>query len=267
MIQVSPGSCEAAHIIPHSKGNKYITKLHPRHHINLQPPLNDINDVRNGILIYIAFHHHLGLSEIAFLRTPNFAMATSDVPAVSSDPGLTARESRITMQYFTAHWKAVELRAAPHNSDARLSLQSQDFPTTLLLDYVYGCAALKKWANHDFYESLKTLARDDFYSNETSEDGIARDDLSSNGSADDENGRGKFRSHISSNNQKQVKQRKHAPRNKVNKARRGDSPTIQDVVMTLWLLNAKKARSQKDAENPDLNGIREKVEHWRQAVE
>lgn len=194
-------------------------------------------------------------------------MATSDVPAVSSDPGLTARESRITMQYFTAHWKAVELRAAPHNSDARLSLQSQDFPTTLLLDYVYGCAALKKWANHDFYESLKTLARDDFYNNEASEDGIARDDLSCNGSADDENGRGKFRSHISSNNQKQVKQRKHAPRNKVNKARRGDSPTIQDMVMTLWLLNAKKARSRKDAENPDLNGIREKVEHWRRAVE
>ena len=79
------GNLEACHIIPHSKGHQvsleylwnhfkfsfraqYIINLGHHRHEALDPPLDDINDTRNGILLTKALHHPLGASQSAFLQ-------------------------------------------------------------------------------------------------------------------------------------------------------------------------------------------------------
>ena len=79
-------SCEAAHIIPHSKtddvrityllllqvsnvSTKYMSNLvsirgRPDDHLEME----GIDDVRNGLLLNILVHHHFGRGELAFLK-------------------------------------------------------------------------------------------------------------------------------------------------------------------------------------------------------
>jgi len=81
----SEEDCQACHIIPHSKGHqvcseyllnhsefsfqaKYIINLVHHMNSNIVPPLESINDTRNGILLYSALHGPFGASKIAFLR-------------------------------------------------------------------------------------------------------------------------------------------------------------------------------------------------------
>ena len=75
----------ACHIIPHAKGQEvrfeclwnhfkssfqaqYIINLVRHRHEDLDPPLDDIDDTRNGIVLNIALHNPFGRSECAFLQ-------------------------------------------------------------------------------------------------------------------------------------------------------------------------------------------------------
>ena len=75
----------ACHIIPHAKGHEvrfeylwnrfkssfqgqYIINLIHHRHENLDPPLDNINDTRNGILLNILLHSSFGVSKCAFLQ-------------------------------------------------------------------------------------------------------------------------------------------------------------------------------------------------------
>ena len=50
----------------------------PNHrHEDLEPPLNDINDTRNGILLAVQLHGAFGASEVAFLQVSYFAQLSS----------------------------------------------------------------------------------------------------------------------------------------------------------------------------------------------
>ena len=77
-----PFGCEGCHIIPHAKGDqvssetsstiftpdfpmKYIKNL-AVYRGNLD--LDDINDPRNGLLLYTGLHRVFGLSQLAFLQ-------------------------------------------------------------------------------------------------------------------------------------------------------------------------------------------------------
>ena len=82
--------CQACHIIPHAKGHQvcseyflnhsefsfqvrqYIEILANHRHQVLEPPLNDINDTRNGILLAVQLHASLWTSEVAFLQVSYF---------------------------------------------------------------------------------------------------------------------------------------------------------------------------------------------------
>lgn len=75
-------NCQACHIILHSRGDqvspgsfqaypspKYISNLADYREVLVDPPLESINDIRNGLLLYIALHRPFGPeSQIAFLR-------------------------------------------------------------------------------------------------------------------------------------------------------------------------------------------------------
>ena len=76
---------QACHIIPHAKGHqvcseyllnhmassfqvKYIINLAEHRHETFNPPLNGINDIRNGILLALQLHDAFGASRVAFLQ-------------------------------------------------------------------------------------------------------------------------------------------------------------------------------------------------------
>jgi hypothetical protein len=75
----------ACHIVPHAKTHqvcseyisnhsgstcrvKYMVNLSNYRWEDVDPPLDDINDTRNGILLYSAFHRAFAESRVAFLR-------------------------------------------------------------------------------------------------------------------------------------------------------------------------------------------------------
>lgn len=78
---------QACHIIPHAKGHQvcteyllnhtvvlipgnlqYIINLANHRHEAFDPPLDNINDVRNGILLVRQIHTPFGNSQVAFLQ-------------------------------------------------------------------------------------------------------------------------------------------------------------------------------------------------------
>ena len=46
-------------------------------HRNMDPPLDDINDPHNGILLTVSLHMPLGASVVAFLQVSYFAQYSS----------------------------------------------------------------------------------------------------------------------------------------------------------------------------------------------
>jgi hypothetical protein len=89
----TPSNFQACHIIPHAKGNQvcseylnhsqfsfqaqYVSVLADHRHEVLDPPLDDINDPRNGILLSITLHRPFGASVVAFLQVSYFAQLSS----------------------------------------------------------------------------------------------------------------------------------------------------------------------------------------------
>ena len=76
---------QACHIVPHAKGHqvcsehllnhsefscqaKYMVNLANHRHEAVDPPLDDINDTRNGILLALQLHLPFGASKVAFLQ-------------------------------------------------------------------------------------------------------------------------------------------------------------------------------------------------------
>ncbi len=85
---------QACHFIPHAKGHQvcseyslnhsefsfqaqYMRNLVSHRHEHLEPPLNDINDTRNGIMLAVQLHGPFGASEVAFLQVSYFAQFSS----------------------------------------------------------------------------------------------------------------------------------------------------------------------------------------------
>ena len=84
-VMTSTQRVQACHIIPHAKGHQvrseylwihsvssfqvqYIINLASHRHEVLDPPLESINDTRNGILLALQLHGAFVASQVAFLQ-------------------------------------------------------------------------------------------------------------------------------------------------------------------------------------------------------
>ncbi|KAF8309777.1 hypothetical protein F5887DRAFT_1153856 [Amanita rubescens] len=232
---------QACHIIPHAKGNQYMNSLADHRNEVLDPPLNDINDPRNGILLHVTLHRPFGASVVAFLQTPNFAMSVNDVALVMQpnaghlgfNPSLADR--RLTFQHFNAP-DVVITTVAPHNSDARQRVDHDDWPPPLLFDVAYGCAALNTWGVPQFVNLARQRTRHIYY-----------DDVSG---VDQER------------RQQQLDARAARRERKKQEAQAADSqtPDIADIILGLWTHNARKGQRQARAMKAEKT--REKVQTW-----
>ncbi|KAK0495721.1 hypothetical protein EDD18DRAFT_1287147 [Armillaria luteobubalina] len=192
--------CEAIHILPRCKGHEYIQAVHQdrRHaYSDLPPPilefesssLESIDCDENGILVRMDLHSMHAHGAIAFLKTPNFALNPEDIPRVEEDPeNIPIVEegdmptTRITLQ----HIRPLQGRDRVAQCDAHITGSGNPPVSTIILDYVYGVAAFKRWAGgpgvekmmkarfEALYKSIPPLPRSS--SPEFSDDNISDDD-------------------------------------------------------------------------------------------
>ncbi|KAG5640052.1 hypothetical protein DXG03_001515 [Asterophora parasitica] len=155
------GECDAAHLIPKSKGDVYLERvmeLRSRGE-NIE---GGINDIRNGVLVNTLLHRKLARAEVAFIRTtPDGLLRPEDIKRFSrGDP----REEYITLQqlkkpqiydhpYSLFLRTTVTLHETPPtiafdfgaNVDALFQGEGTPLPHPVILDYFYGLAAYKCW--------------------------------------------------------------------------------------------------------------------------
>ncbi|KAF8325714.1 hypothetical protein F5887DRAFT_901102 [Amanita rubescens] len=225
---------QACHIFPHAKGSQaqYITGLADHRNEVLDPPLDDINDPRNGILLSVQLHRPFGASIVAFLQTPNFAMSVTDVARVMQPIGFnpSLAVSRLTFQHFNAP-DVVTTYVAPHNSDARQRVDHDDWPPPLLFDIAYGCAALNTWGVPQFVNLARQRTRHIYY----------------DGEPDDVSGVDQKRRQADclivlrglSGEEQKKKQASNT------KAADSQTPDIADIILGLWTYNAKAGSASK----------------------
>ncbi|KAF8957264.1 hypothetical protein BDZ97DRAFT_1670266 [Flammula alnicola] len=160
----NPGEdCDAAHILPRCKGNEYIQAVYndrlPVYHIlypSIYPSpepesygMDDIDCIENGILLEPNLHGKLGRGKIALLKTPNFALKSEDVPRVERD---TMPDSRITLQYMKR--LSDDILSPVLQYDAKMSGSGTPPPSTIILDYMYGVAAFKRWPGGSQFQQI-----------------------------------------------------------------------------------------------------------------
>jgi len=153
--------CNPSHCLPHSKGDEYIQQFTTIRGDSDDDVIEEINDPRNRFLVSFALHALVGSGESAFIQTPNFRLNRSDIPpSPNSVPGV--HTERLTLQHFHDPSPQTNDRAA-QNQDARLPETLQNWPPTLITNFVYGCAVLKRWGKPGAVNTLQKLARETYY--------------------------------------------------------------------------------------------------------
>ncbi|PVF97556.1 hypothetical protein CPB86DRAFT_419511 [Serendipita vermifera] len=174
VITGAPGQCcEGVHIIPHRRGDNYIEELTRSRADSENDIVRDINDPRNGILLEVLMKRLLQRGDIAFIKTPNFAMFPEDVPRIPEYLILRAGcqpahlPTAWTMQYFEeediAVWVRDQMRVH-HNTDLFLPEDLTEWPSNLLLDMLYGCVAMYRWGTVEGIETIRRLGPDRLHS-------------------------------------------------------------------------------------------------------
>jgi len=154
-----------AHIIPFARGDEWfrlIVESRNAYDEN-RLDLNSVNDIRNGFLCNQTINYLLDTHKSAILRTPNEVLDTQDVPderiplpdTVSNIIEYPTHE-RFTFQFLEDPSKMRGL-GIPNNTDAAFKKDTGlSKPSSLLLHYSYGAAAVKQWGRHTYYlASLK----------------------------------------------------------------------------------------------------------------
>ncbi|KAF8554619.1 hypothetical protein OG21DRAFT_1412292 [Imleria badia] len=147
---------DAAHIIPRSKGSNCISfvvrdrsSLYERLPFSLEDDI-DIDCIENGILLRKDLHTKFGAARFVFLKTPNFAMVPADVPRVEQG---SIPDNRTTLQY-------VEQPTGRNiQADRRDEVRP---PPSILLDFMYGAAVVKRWKCDRLRDMLEQRFKDDF---------------------------------------------------------------------------------------------------------
>ncbi|KAH9980904.1 hypothetical protein BGW80DRAFT_1267112 [Lactifluus volemus] len=173
--------CDAAHLIPWSKGDEYILRvIQLRSSRDTSAPLASsdvgIDNIRNGISLRKDLHSKLGRGAIAFIKTPNYGLLPEHIRRL--------QRGDLRADYITLHCAHPDfdlalfpsLLEAGANVDALFQGDGDSPPSTLILDYVYGVAAYNAWQSkfdgdfevmkqyHDkHYKGLHTDPSDETY--------------------------------------------------------------------------------------------------------
>jgi hypothetical protein len=94
-------------------------------------------------------------------KTPNFGLTRGDIPpSPNVVPGVHTEQ--LTLQHFHDPSPQTSDRAA-QNQDARLPETLQNWPPTLITNFVYGYAVVKRWGKTNSVDTLRKLAKETYY--------------------------------------------------------------------------------------------------------
>ncbi|KZT04832.1 uncharacterized protein LAESUDRAFT_750972 [Laetiporus sulphureus 93-53] len=162
--------CEASHLISHNKGDEYIdvlTRNRGRDPDNADH-IDDIDDCRNGLYLYMSLHRQLGSRGIGFLVTPNLAMSSNDMnPEWDADqPKCIFHDFRGTLDPSPAFALPVYRLSHPHNQPIRVPVGRNDWPPRVLFDAVYTSVIMKYFFHKEFVEFVNAHWKDRYTQNE-----------------------------------------------------------------------------------------------------
>ncbi|KAF8526587.1 hypothetical protein BU17DRAFT_82697 [Hysterangium stoloniferum] len=158
--------CEAAHLIPHSKGNDYIQALCLWRSIEEEPEIDNINDIRNGILVNKDVHTYFTLSRLAVLHTPNFAL---DMDEVLPNSTYQNPSFRFTPHFFVTNPSDVgSYTMNLYQRDFRYPMEMidgwpKDWPPDFLWDFIYGILIVKHYGNRSAVDIMSVVSRTTLY--------------------------------------------------------------------------------------------------------
>ncbi|KAF8341791.1 hypothetical protein F5887DRAFT_1218252, partial [Amanita rubescens] len=141
------------HIIPYKRGSEWLQQIienRPKDDENVKE-LNEINDIRNGVFANSGIHRAFDRRRAAILKTPNSILQTEDVPPRHLREHISEKVSYPPRCRYTLQWlvtpNANTMSSIPNNSDAtfRKRTPKRDYPSGILLHYIYGAAAIKNW--------------------------------------------------------------------------------------------------------------------------
>ena len=174
-------------------------------------------------------------------------MRVDDVPLVMPPDFVTQSlqldpshaDRRLTFQNFTFQ-DAVAMYVSPHNSVARQSNGSNNWPPRFLFDICYGCAALKTWGVKEFVKFVEEETKEIYYTNDYNTEDVEHDERDVTVRA------------------KQVGGRSQA------QTPTAKAPDVMDLLVGLWMCNARK--DMQRARMMEQQRVRDSVEKWLQSV-
>ncbi|KAH9013296.1 hypothetical protein EDB84DRAFT_1405364 [Lactarius hengduanensis] len=144
--------CDAVHLLAHSKGDSYITNHTQRRSQVEDDVITSIDSIRNGLFLNTMAHRLLG-RDLAFIKTPNFAMNTTDI-----DPDAPPDQWRCTTHLF----RPFPMDAATSGTILQV-LNTNRFPPAVLFDIVYGGVMLHQFGTPNLQGRLANNWEDAFY--------------------------------------------------------------------------------------------------------
>jgi hypothetical protein len=196
--------------------------------------------------------------------------------------------SRLTFQHFKVPDSDIgTIALAPHNSDARQHVGHQDWPPPLLFDISYGCAALNAWGVRQFVNLARLdtmlICNDDDNDNDNDDDNDDDDNDNNNDDDndnndddnDEENGDGGSdggdrepyvdvsgvdQEHHQQRHDRDVWADRQEKRKQEAQAVDSQTPDFADIILGLWMHNARKGQHQACAMKAEKT--QEKVRTW-----
>lgn len=156
--------CDAAHLIPRSKGDEYIQRVvqdrSPLYGHTSIPSISGIDAIENGVFLSKLLHSKFGRGDVAFLMTPNFVSELDPTDIHRFEQGSTGTDYYTLQQLkkpdtnnpvLMATLKAagsldpfIAFRCGAH-VDALFQGTGSSLPPAVIVDYMYGVAAYKCW--------------------------------------------------------------------------------------------------------------------------
>ncbi|KAH9050889.1 hypothetical protein EDB83DRAFT_1346785 [Lactarius deliciosus] len=175
------GICDAAHLISWSKGDEYIKRVVEGRlplYGGTAPSISSVNAVENGVLLRTDLHLLLSRGDVAFLKTPNYGLDSTDIQRVDQRP------TDMDTDHFTLHCLtephhyepdmaatlinagisgAAVLFAVGLNVDAIFQETGSPLPPAVILDYAYGAAAYQCWSSmRDVHGVMESYHREHY---------------------------------------------------------------------------------------------------------
>ncbi|KAK0473585.1 hypothetical protein IW261DRAFT_1569645 [Armillaria novae-zelandiae] len=262
-------SSKAIHLLPKSKGDEYIRIVHQdRLHAYTDLPsfileyesvnLESINCVENGIFVRSDLHDKHATGEIAFLKTPNFALNPEDIPRVEEGDVPTIR---ITLQ----HIQPPQGRYTVPQCDARITGSGNPPVSAIILDFVYGVAALKRWSRGPDVEKMMREHFEAVYESIAPRPRPSPPEFSDDDIRDDDPNDGDYEPQRSGTGIKH--RRRHMDKTSDSMLRAMDTVLALSMYIkgnTLESLAAERERAMEEAELRAQEASSEKVKQWLQ---